>query len=211
MPLTPHHISLSAKTCSRIRRDSPTDYVSTIRIDILHGEEREAIGQATVYRVRMDQIVNDGTWSLFDIFDSHSSDLSHLYEELFEDDELNPAVADEVLDYGNVVLIKSILLVSEYRGQGLGGLLALAIAELFDARDIVALKPWPMDPDDPANVGWELPRLSPDEQKTVAAKLRKSYMNAGFKSLFRESEHLFLTHCRHPSATQLMEKHYDAR
>ncbi len=211
MPLTPHSISLSTKTCSPIHRDSPTDYVATIRIDVLYGEKQEAIGQGTVYRVRMDQILIDDTWPLFDIFDGHSSDLSHLYEELFEDDELNPAVADEVMDYGNVALIKSILLLPEYRGQGLGGLLALAIAELFDDRDIVALKPWPMNPDDPANVGWELPRLSPDEQKTVAAKLRKSYMNAGFKSLFQESEHLFLTHCRHPSATQLMEKHYDAR
>jgi len=210
MHLNPLHISLSTKTCSPIRRDSPTDYVSTIRIDILHGEEREAIGQATVYRVRMDQIVNDGTWSLFDIFDSHSSDLGNLYAELYDDDELNPAVADEVLDYGNVVLIKSILLVPEYRGQGLGGLLVLAIAELFDERDIVALKPWPMNPDDSANVGWELPRLSPAEQKIIAVKLRESYMKASFKPLFRGSEHLFLTHLRHPSATQLMEKHHDA-
>ena len=47
MPLIPHHISLSTKSCSPIHRDSPTDYVSTIRIDILYGDEREAIGQAT--------------------------------------------------------------------------------------------------------------------------------------------------------------------
>jgi len=210
MLLTPHQISLSTKTCSRIRRDSPTGYVSTTRIDILHDEEREAIGQATVYRVRMDRIVNDGTWSLLDIFDTHSTDLGNLYEELFDGEELNPSVADEVMDYGNVVLIKSILLLPEYRGQGFGGLLALAIAELFDERDIVTLKPWPMNPDDPANAGWELPRLSPDEQKTIAAKLRKSYTKAGFKPLFRGSEHLFLTHRRHPSATQLMEKYHDA-
>lgn len=206
MHLDPHNISLSTKTCSPIHRESPTDYVSTIRIDILHGEAREAIGQATVYRVRMDQISNDCTWALFDVFDSHSTDLCHLYEELFDDDELNPAVADELMDYGNVVLIKSILLLPEYRGQGLGGLLALAIAELFDERDIVALKPWPMNPDDPANVGWELPRLSPAEQKNIAAKLRKSYMKAGFKPLSKGSEHLFLTHLRHPSATELIEK-----
>lgn len=133
----PQFISLSTKTCSPIRRESPTDYVATIRIDILYGDERQAIG------------------------------------------------------------------------QGLGGLLALAIAELFDARDIVALTPWPMNPDDPAKVGWDLPKLSPDEQKIVAAKLRKSYMKTGFKSLFRGSEHLFLTHCHHPSATQLIEKMTD--
>ena len=209
MPLNPPHISLSTKTSSPIRRESPTDYVSTIRIDILHGEDREAIGQATVYRVRMDQILNDETWSLFDIFDTHSTDLGRLYEELFDDDELIPAVADELMDYGNVVLIKSITLLPEYRGQGLGGLLALAIAELFDERDIVALKPWPMSPDDPENVGWELPRLSPAEQKAIAAKLRKSYRKAGFKPLFRGSEHLFLTHLRHPSATELLEKMTD--
>lgn len=184
MPLNPYHISLSAKTCLRIRRDSPTDYVSTIRIDILYGEERNAIGQATVYRVRMDQILNDDTWSLFDIFDSHSSDLGNLYEELFDDDELNPAVANELMDFGNVVLIKSILLLPEYRGQGLGGLLALAIAEQFDDRDIVALKPWPMTADDPESVAgaWDLPRLAPAEQKTIAAKLRKSYIKAGVQN-----------------------------
>lgn len=208
MPLNPHHISLSTKTCSPIRRESPTDYVSTSRVDILYGEEREAIGLATVYRVRMDQILNDGAWALFEVYDSHSSDLGRLYEELFDDEELNPAVADELMDYGNVVLIKSILLLPEYRGQGLGGLLALAIAEQFDDRDIVALKPWPMTADDPENVAgaWELPRLSPAEQKTIAAKLRKSYIKAGFKPLFAGSEHLFLTHLRHPSVSQLIEK-----
>lgn len=192
MKIAPHHISLSTKTNSSIHRDSPTDYVATIWIDILHGEARKAIGQATVYRVRMDQVVNDGTWSLFDIFDSHSSDLGNLYEELFDDDEPNSGVADELMDYGNVVLIKSILLLPEHRGQGLGGLLALAIAELFDERDIVALKPWPMSPDDPVNIGWDLPRLSPEEQKKVAAKLRNGYLKTGFKPIFTGSEHLIL-------------------
>jgi len=208
MVIYPQFISLSTKFYSPIRRDSPTDYVSTIRIDILYGEEREAIGQATVYRVRMDQILNDDAWSLFDIFDSHSSDLGNLYGELFDGEELNLAVADELMDYGNVVLIKSILLLPEYRGQGLGGILALAISEQFDDRDIVALKPWPMTADDPENVAgaWELPRLSPAEQKTIAAKLRKSYIKAGFKPLFAGSEHLFLTNLRHPSVSQLIEK-----
>jgi len=79
MHIDPQFISLSTKSSSPIHRDSPTDYVSTIRIDILYGDEREAIGQATVYRVRIDQIVNDDAWSLFDIFDSHSSDLGRLY------------------------------------------------------------------------------------------------------------------------------------
>ncbi len=213
MSIDPQFISLSTKTCSPIHRDSPTDYVSTIRIDILFGDEREAIGQATVYRVRMDQILNDDAWSLLDVFDSHSSDLGNLYAELFDEEELNPAVADELMDYGNVVLIKSILLLPEYRGQGLGGVLALAIAERFDDRDIVALKPWPMTADDPENVAgaWELPRLSQTEQKTIAGKLRKCYQKTGFKQLFAGSEHLFLTHLRHPSASQLIKKMTDAQ
>jgi len=208
MPFNPHHIYLSTKTCSPIHQDSPTDYVSTIRIDILYGDAREVIGQATVYRVRMDQILNDDAWSLFDVFDSHSSDLGNLYEELFADDELIPELEDELMDYGNVVLIKSILLLPEYRGQGLGGLLALAIAERFDDRDIVALKPWPMTADDPENVAgaWALPRLTEAEQKTIAGKLRQSYQNAGFKPLFRGSNHLFLTHFRHPTATQMIDE-----
>lgn len=211
MALTPHHISLSTKTCSPIHRESPTDYVSTTRIDIIYGNERKPIGLATIYRVRMDQILNDGAWALFEIYDSHSSDLGRLYEELFDNEELNPAVADELMDYCNVVLIKSILLLQEYRGQGLGGILALAIAEQFDDRDIVALKPWPMTADDPDNVAgaWALPRLSPAEQKTIAAKLRKSYIKAGFKPLFAGSEHLFLTHLRHPSVSQLIKKMTD--
>jgi len=208
LPLTPHHISLATKTWSPIHRDSPTDYVSTIHIDILYRDEQGMIGQAKVSEVKMDQIINDDTWSLFDIFDGHSGDLSNLYEELFEDDELIPALADEVIDYANVVLIKSILLMPEYRGQGLGGILALAIAELFDERDIVALKPWPMTADDPENVAgtWELPRLSQAEQKAIAGKLRETYQKAGFKPLFKGSKHLFLTHLRHPTATQLIDK-----
>lgn len=208
MSLDPHHISLATKTWSPIHRDDPGHYVSTIHIDILYGDEREMIGQAKVFEVKMDQIVNDDAWSLFDVFDGHSSDLSNLYEELFEDEELIPAVENELCDHSNVVLIKSILLMPEYRGQGLGGILALAIAERFDERDIVALKPWPMTADDPENVAgvWELPRLSQAEQKTIAGKLRKTYQKAGFKPLFKGSEHLYLTHFRHPTATQLIDK-----
>jgi len=165
-------------------------------------------GLGKVYEVRMDQVVNDGVWSLFDVFDGHSSDLADLYEELLEDDELIPAVENELGDYDNIVLIKSIVLKPEYRGQGLGGILALAIAERFGERDIVALKPWPMNPDGPENPGgvWELPKLSKSQQNAIAKKLRKSYRNAGFKPLFKGSSHLFLTHFRHPTATQLIDK-----
>jgi GNAT superfamily N-acetyltransferase len=131
MPINPHHISLTTKSCNPIHRDAPNHYVSTIHIDILHGDDREIIGEARVYEVRMDQVINDDEWSLFDIFDGHSSDLGNLYEELFADDELIPAVEDELLGYDNIVLIKSIILKPEYRGQGLGGILALAIAERF--------------------------------------------------------------------------------
>jgi GNAT superfamily N-acetyltransferase len=112
------------------------------------------------------------------------------------------------LGYDNVVLIKSIILKPEYRGQGLGGILALAIAERFGEQDIVALKPWPISPDDPDNPAgvWELPRFTETAQKTIAKKLGKSYMNAGFKPLFKGSSHLFLTHFRHPTVTQLIDE-----
>ena len=33
MPLNPHHISLTTKTCNPIRRDAPNHNVSTIHID----------------------------------------------------------------------------------------------------------------------------------------------------------------------------------
>jgi len=66
------------------------------------------------------------------------------------------------LEYNHVVLLKSIFLNVEYRDQGLGGTLALAIAERFGEQYIVALKPWPMNPDDPDNPAdvWDLPRLT---------------------------------------------------
>jgi GNAT superfamily N-acetyltransferase len=202
------YVSLATKIWTPIHRDAPDHHVSTIDVDILYGDELEKIGEGKIYEVRMDHILNDGAWSLFDVFDGHSSDLSELYEELFADDELIPAVEDELCDYGDIVLIKSIVLKPEYRGQGLGGILALAIAERFDDRDIVALKPWPMNPDGPDNPAgvWELPRLTETEQKEVAEKLHKSYRNAGFKPLFCGSDHLFLTHFRHPTATQLIDK-----
>lgn len=202
MPINPHHISLATKLCTPIHRDAPNHYVSTIHIDILHGDDREKIGEAKVYEVRMDQIVNYDEWSLFDTFDGHSNDLGHLYEELFADDELIPVIEDELLGYENIVLIKSIILKPEYRGQGLGGILALAIAERFGEQDIVALKPWPMGPHDSPAAAWELTQLAETKQKSISNKLRKNYMNAGFKPLFKGSSHLFLTHFRHPTATQ---------
>ncbi|NVN98198.1 MAG: GNAT family N-acetyltransferase [Geobacteraceae bacterium] len=206
MQIDPQFISLSTKTRTPIHRDDPLHYGSNIEIDIIYGEEQKTIGIARAFEVRMDQIVNDGEWSLIDVFDNHSSDLSGLYEELFEDDELNPAIADELMDYGNVVLIKSIVLMPEYRGQGLGGLLALAIAERFSERDIVALKPWPMNAGDPDCIAGGLlpPALSDLQQKAVASKLRKGYMKAGFKPFFRGSDHLFLTHFDRPSVSDMI-------
>lgn len=208
MPLDPQQISLATNTCSPIFRNS---YVSTIDVDILYGDKLEKIGEGRVFEVRMDRIVNDDECSLLDVFDGHSSDLGNLYEELFADDELIPDVEDELIDYGNIVLIKSIIMQPEYRGQGLGGILALAIAERFDNRDVIALKPWPMNADDPENLAgdWELPHLTETEQNTIAAKLRKSYIKTGFKPLFAGSEHLFFTHLRHPSVSQLIEKMTD--
>lgn len=208
MQIDPQFITLSTKSRSPIHRDDPLHYVTNIEIDILHGEEQETIGIARVYEVRMDQIINDGGWSLFDVFDSHSSDLSGLYEELFADDELIPALEDELMDYGNVVLIKSIVLWPEHRGQGLGGLLALAIAERFSERDIVALKPWPMDDGDRdyAARGLLPEALSEVEQKTVASKLRKGYMKAGFKPFFSGSDHLFLARFDCPSVIKLIDQ-----
>jgi len=205
MTLDPHHISLATKTWSPVHRES---YVSTVDIDILYGDELKKIGEGKVYQVRMDRIINEGVCSFLVVFDGHPSDLGSLYEELFVDDELISDAEDELCDYDNVALIKSIVLKPVYRGQGLGGILALAIAERFGERDIVALKPWPMNPDGPENStgAWELPRLAESEQKAVAKKLHKSYCNAGFKPLFKGSEHLFLTHLRHPTATQLIDK-----
>jgi hypothetical protein len=110
MHINPQFIVLATKTWSPIHRDDPSHYVSTIHINILYGDDRKTIGQAKVLEVKMDQIVNDDAWSLFDIFDGQSTDLGNLYNELFENDELISAVADELIDYANVVLIKSIFL-----------------------------------------------------------------------------------------------------
>jgi len=207
MQIDPEYISLEMKSLGPIHRDSPEHYVSTIEIDILYGDELEKIGEGRAYEVRMDHILDDDAWSLFDVFEAHSSDLYDLYDELFEDDELIPSVESELCDYGNVVLIKSIVLRPECRGQGLGGILALAIAERFGPTDIVALKPWPMNPhghDDPGGV-WALTQLTEPEQKAVAEKLRTAYRGTGFKEFFEGSSHLFLTQLRHPTATELMD------
>lgn len=208
MYIDPQFISLETKAWGYIHRNAPDHYVSTIDINILYGDELEKIGEGKAFEVRMDQVANDGECSLFDVFDGHSIDLGNLYEEMFADDELISAVEDELCDYINIVLIKSIVLKPDYRGQGLGGILALAIAERFGDMDIVALKPWPMNPDcheNPSGI-WQLPQLTKTQQNSIAKKLRKSYLNAGFKPLFKGSSHLFLSHFRHPTATQLIEK-----
>ena len=204
----PQSISLAMKSWGNIHRAEPDCYVSTIEVDILYGDEQEKIGEGEVFEVRMDLIVNDGEFSLFDVFDGHSQELYNLYDELFEDDELIQSVEDELCDAGKIVLIKSIALKPEYRGKGLGGILALAIAERFGGQDLVALKPWPLNQSDLINgeQEWGLKLLTKAQQKLVAKKLRKSYMSAGFKPLFKGSEHLFLTHYRHPTATQLIDQ-----
>ncbi len=203
----PHYISLELKSWGHIHRDDPSDYVSTVKIDILYAEEQKKIGEGQVIQVRMDQFLSDDNFSLFDVFDCYSQELHELYGELFIDDELRPSLEDELCDMGNIVLIESIALKPEYRGKGLGGILALAIAERFGGQDLVALKPWPMNSSDPEDgeQKWGMKPLTKTQEKLVAKKLRKSYMSAGFKPLFRGSEHLFLTHYRIPTATQLID------
>lgn len=118
MHIAPESISTETKALAHIHRDAPDHYVSTIEIDILYGDELEKIGEAKAFEVRMGHIENDGQWSLFDVFDGNSGDLSELYEELFADDQLIPVVEDELGGYGNIVLIKSIVLKPEFRGTG---------------------------------------------------------------------------------------------
>lgn len=204
----PQFITFEMRTWGHIHRNAPDHYISNIDIDILYGDDQEKIGEGKAFEVRMDHLVNDGTCSLFDVFDCYADDLFSLYEELFEDEELKSSVDDEVSGFGNVIIIKSIVLRPEYRGKGLGGILALAVAEHFDEQDIVALKPWPLNPGYRERSGgkWGLPPLTKKQQKVIAKKLRQSYMSAGFQPLFRGSAHLFLTHYRHPSATELIDR-----
>jgi hypothetical protein len=51
MPINPRRISLATKSCNPIYRNDQDHYVSTIHIDILHGDDRENIGAATVYDI----------------------------------------------------------------------------------------------------------------------------------------------------------------
>lgn len=204
----PQYISLTMKTWGHIHRDAPDHYISPVDIDILYGDEQKKIGEAKAFEVLMEHFINDGCCSLFDVFDCYAEDIFSLYEELFVDDELLKSVADDVGIIGNIVIIKSIILLPEYRGKGLGGILALAIAERFKDQDIVALKPWPLNSSfcQRSKRKWKLPHLSEIDQKQISRKLRKSYMKAGFKPLFRGSNHLFLTHYRHPTVTQLINR-----
>lgn len=76
MQIDPQFISIETKTWANIHRSDPDHYISTVDIDILYGDELEKIGKSKAFEVRMDHIENDSQWSLFDIFDGHSSDLS---------------------------------------------------------------------------------------------------------------------------------------
>lgn len=204
----PQFITFEMRTWGHIHKDAPDHYISPVDIDILYGDDQEKIGEGKAFEVRMDHLVNDGTCSLFDVFDCYADDLFSLYEELFEDDVLISSVEDEVSGLGNIIIIKSIVLRPEYRGKGLGGILALAIAEQFDDQDIVALKPWPLNPGcrEKSEGKWDLPPLTKMQQKVIAKKLRQSYMSAGFRPLFRGSDHLYLSHYQHPTATQLINR-----
>ena len=156
-----------------------------IKIKHSHFEEddyRETkIGKASAVVINNTLFCN-----LEDICDGYGEEMYEMYSAI--SDKRTGLVKDKIIEgagYHNILYIKSIELMPQYRGQGLAGILARLIANVIGIGCIVVLMPWPVNGND---------GVEQEEKKSaaIAIKLRRSYKKVGFVKV-DNSKYMYLS------------------
>jgi hypothetical protein len=150
------------------------------------GQPETHVGDIHVVIVDIDE-----TSDPFDLLDGESSDLGHIAGVLFEpgSGELDPDLDEQLEVFGSRVLIlDTVRLTWEWRGLGLGVLLAgSAIKKLSAGARFAACYPAPLD-DDPDPPGERSPAGSAARRKAIDA-LGRTWGKLGFEH-FRDGVHV---------------------
>lgn len=156
-------------------------------------DEKTIAGKFCAYYIDIASAINNGTVSVFDIFDSRSTTLDY-YPAIYANESLD--INEKLLKaldcshfFGNVLIIDRLEILPAYRAHNLGLLIMRRLIERFGAgASITAIKPFPLQfeankhLDDEWSQQLKLPTFDTNN-RSATARLKKYYRKLGFVSL----------------------------
>lgn len=156
-------------------------------------DEEIIAGKFRAYYIDIVSAINDGTVSVFDVFDSRSCTLDY-YSAIYENEsfDINEKLL-KALDcdpfFGNVLIIDRLEILPAFRAHNLGLVTMRRLIQRFGAgASIAAIKPFPLqfeankDIDDEWSQQLKLPAFDKNN-RSATARLKKYYRKLGFVSL----------------------------
>ncbi|MES2024328.1 MAG: hypothetical protein V4448_02110 [Pseudomonadota bacterium] len=157
-------------------------------------DDEIVVGKFRVYYVDIFSAVNEGTFSIFSIFDSYSETVDY-YEAIYDldSDDINEKLLKALKCdpfFGNVLIIDRLEILPAFRSNNLGLFAMRRIIQRFGSgTSITAIKPFPLQfewnkhhDDD----GWTEQLALPvfdKNSRSATARLKKYYRKLGFVSL----------------------------
>ena len=199
---------LRAESCASLYRFDPDEFVRETKVKFTivdHPAGQVEMGAAQIFLINGDLARYQYDWNLFYVFDVHSQDLCDIYEAFFTDDD---EWIDEVRDCGicnyNILYIDYIYLKPEYRGYGIGRILAKGLVEEFAKwGEIVVTRPVPAELVE--EDGAQIIACQPEDE-TVTPKLAAMCKSLGFIRLDRTNIFFLPLTADYPTVSDLLKK-----
>lgn len=168
-------------------------YESTGTVVALDPSDDEIVaGKFRVYYVDIVSAINDGTFSVFNVFDSYSETVDY-YGAIFEPESLD--INEKLLRalkcdpfFGNVLIIDRLEILPAFRLRSLGLVVMRKIIQRFGSgTSIIAIKPFPLQfEDSDLDVEWKERMALTNFDKNIrrtTTRLKKHYRKLGFAAL----------------------------
>lgn len=189
------HLQLNQSDLS-IDSGDPLDFVYSYSGTVIastSSDEEIIAGKFRAYYIDIVSAINDGTVSVFDVFDSRSCTLDY-YSVIYENEsfDINEKLL-KALDcdpfFGNVLIIDRLEILPAFRAHNLGLVTMRRLMQRFGAgASIAAIKPFPLqfeankDIDDEWSQQLKLPAFDKNN-RSATARLKKYYRKLGFVPL----------------------------
>jgi len=165
-----------------------TEYIQLVGGEIRDRESSAIIGRMSSSRVQVGR-VSDAGENLFDVMDTHSSDMAEYHAAFFKPNgwdyrERIRRQFPDILPLDLLILDRAEI-EPAFRKRGLGLLAISRAIDLFGENcGLVAMKPFPLQFGGYRDSGWRAPEGVPDpvaEFRIARQKLRRYWERAGFK------------------------------
>ena len=204
-------IRMRVQSCASLRKFEPYDFIRETKVkfitcdDLGHDVE---IGEASLFFVNGNLAHYTYNCALFHVFDACSQDLCDIYQAFFKKAEWIDQVRNcEIFTY-DALYLDYICLNPEYRGYGIGRILAMGLIEEFGKEGEIVIA-WPIPVELQENEGIRVVEFQP-EKKAATRKLVRMCESLGFIRL-SQSNMLFLPRTeQYPSVAQILKKMFPA-